>query len=203
MRRRECTRIFVTVNPFISTRLDACVRGPAASVGIIREAPNSFFFWASLIGKCLFELNAHKHLERTDLSRRHMAAVGLRAYGTWTHKVNMSFTVRSRSYAAMAVKSKQKPSDSQTTPTPRNASPSPKTEPPPSDGKAKKSKSRPSSIESAAEQNLQAMESMKRFTKMYATADVWGTEMANLGMVAFLVPYGDTSYNLVRCGDTI
>ncbi|KAN0084537.1 hypothetical protein V8E55_008041 [Tylopilus felleus] len=109
-----------------------------------------------------------------------MAAVGLRAYGTWTHKVNMSFTVRSRSYAAMAVKSKQKPSDSQTTPTPRNASPSPKTEPPPSDGKAKKSKSRPSFIESAAEQNLQAMESMKRFTKMYATADVWGTEMANL-----------------------
>ncbi|KAF8137211.1 hypothetical protein EV363DRAFT_1293542 [Boletus edulis] len=80
----------------------------------------------------------------------------------------------------MAVKSKQKPSRSQTSPTPRGRdTSSPKGEQQSSDGKAKKSKS-PSSLESAAEQNLRAMESMKRFTKMYATADVWGTEMASL-----------------------
>ena len=88
----------------------------------------------------------------------------------------------------MAIKSKQKPSGSQTSPTSRNTSPSPKREPQLLDGKAKKPKSRPSSLESAAEQNLQAMESMKRFSKMYATADVWGTEMTSLGMAAVLGP---------------
>ncbi|KAI9459785.1 hypothetical protein HD554DRAFT_2176841 [Boletus coccyginus] len=80
----------------------------------------------------------------------------------------------------MAVKNKQKPSGSQTSPTPRNTLQSRKTEPQPSDGKAEKSKSRPSSLESAAEQNIKAMESMKRFSRMYAKADVWGTEMTNL-----------------------
>jgi hypothetical protein len=117
-----------------------------------------------------------------------MAAVGLRTYGSWIRQANISPTVHSRSYAAIAVNSKQKPSGSETSPTPRRTSPSPKTEPQPSDGKAKKPGSRPSTLESAAEQNLQAMESMKRFSKMYATADVWGTEMTSLGMAAVLGP---------------
>ncbi|KAG6379989.1 hypothetical protein JVT61DRAFT_10563 [Boletus reticuloceps] len=109
-----------------------------------------------------------------------MAAVGLGTCRSWSSKANVWPTVRSRSYAAMAVKSKQKPSGSQTSPTPRGRdTSSPKGELQSSDGQAKKSKS-PSSLESAAEQNLRAMESMKRFTKMYATADVWGTEMASL-----------------------
>ncbi|KAG8216675.1 hypothetical protein J3R82DRAFT_6876 [Butyriboletus roseoflavus] len=66
----------------------------------------------------------------------------------------------------MAIKSKQKPSGSQESPTPRNASPSPKAELQPSSGKEKKAKSRSSSLESAAEKNLRAMESMKRFSKI-------------------------------------
>lgn len=111
-------------------------------------------------------------------------AVVLRTSRSWTHPVNVRPTVSSRSYAAMAIRSKQKPSGSQTSS--RNASPSPTADRQPSDGKANKSKSRPSSLESAAEQNLQAMQSMKRFNKMYATADVWGTEMANLGMAPVL-----------------
>lgn len=118
-----------------------------------------------------------------------MAAVGLRTCRSWTHRTSVWPTVSSRSYAAMAtVKGNQKPSNSQPAPTSsRNASPSPKIDHQPSDGKAKKSKPSPSSLESAAEQNLQAMERMRRFNKMYATADVWGTEMASLGTTTVLV----------------
>ncbi|KAG9313636.1 hypothetical protein JVU11DRAFT_5968 [Chiua virens] len=80
----------------------------------------------------------------------------------------------------MAVKSKEKSSSSQASLTSRATASSSKREQKPSDVKENKSKSRSTSLESAAEQSLQAMESMKRFNKMYAAADVWGTEMANL-----------------------
>lgn len=141
----------------------ACVRYPARAVGIVWN-------YVFCTGKCL-----------STEPRIGMAAARLGTQ-SWIHRANLFSIVGSRSYAAMAIKNKQKPSGSQTPPTPRSASPSPTAEPQPSGGKAKKSKSKSSSLESAAEQNLQAMESMKRFSKMYATADVWGTEMTNLGM---------------------
>lgn len=130
-------------------------------------------------------------------------AVGLRTCRTWTPRTNVWPTIGTRPYAAVAIKTKQKPSSSQT-PGPPTSSRTPKVDPQPSDGKANKSKSRPSSIESAAEQDLKALQSMKRFNKMYATADVWGTEMASLGMTTVfnlaVMPQFDF---FIRCGDTL
>ena len=179
----ECAGIFVPIDPFISTRPDACQsmrKTPGEVRGNGPEWSGKFPPLEMLHWEGLFELDALT-LKLATATARTMAT--LRTCRPW-RQANVWPTICSRSYAAMAVKSKQKPSGSQTSPTPRSTLQSPKTEPQPSDGKAEKSKSRPSSLESAAEQNLKAMESMKRFSKMYAMADVWGTEMTNLGMAA-------------------